>query len=161
MLNYESTWLNSRRRNWVHLALASPWWEERNWVFATNSDFLFPISLQPNLFQTMNSVGLNNLRLKYRWFPPLGCIDIGIKKIECAAKTQFLWILCSTLWFDDFYMNLDTHGLTRARCCSIRLFEFIIVFISIIEQSLNLRSFLSIITPSIEELYEQSNVSNF
>ena len=42
------------------------WIEQRNWVFATNSDFLITISLEPNVvdlryFETMKSVKSNNL----------------------------------------------------------------------------------------------------
>ena len=45
---------------------------ERNWVFATNSDILIPISLEPN------DVDL--------WY----CKDIGIRQFAFVAKTQFL-----------------------------------------------------------------------
>jgi len=38
----------------------------------------------------MNSVRLDNLSLKYRWFTPLGFIDIGIRKFEFVAKIQLL-----------------------------------------------------------------------
>ena len=43
---------------------------EKDWDFATNSDFLLPISLFPNAldlkcFQTMNSVKSNDLSMKY------------------------------------------------------------------------------------------------
>ena len=42
---------------------------EKNWVFATNSDFIISVSLQQNIvwpliFQTMNFVRSNNLSLK-------------------------------------------------------------------------------------------------
>ena len=46
------------------------------------------------MFQTMNSVKLNNLSLKYQRFTPLGCKDIGIRIFEFVAKTQFL---CSVI----------------------------------------------------------------
>jgi len=39
----------------------------------------------------MNSVGLNNLSLKYQRFMTLGCKDLGIRKSEFVAKTQFLF----------------------------------------------------------------------
>ena len=38
----------------------------------------------------MKSVRLNNLSLKYQICSPLGCKDIGIRKLACVAKTQFL-----------------------------------------------------------------------
>ena len=53
--------------------------------FATSSDLLKHISLQPNvvfinIFQTMISGITNNLRLKFQRFKPPGCKDIGIRK---------------------------------------------------------------------------------
>jgi len=39
----------------------------------------------------VNSVRSNNLSLKYLWFTPSGCKDIGFRKFETVAKTQFLW----------------------------------------------------------------------
>ena len=55
----------------------------RNWVFATKSDFIIPMSLQHNvvdcrplIFQTMNYVRSNNL---------------GLKLWVCGQK-QFFWI---------------------------------------------------------------------
>ena len=48
---------------------------EGNYVFATNYDFLIPISLQPNgldlrYFRLMNSVRSNNVSLNYHRFLP-------------------------------------------------------------------------------------------
>ena len=67
------------------------------YIFATNSGCLclIPISLRPNggdlkYVETMNSVGLNNLSLKYQRFMTLGCEDLGIRKSEFVAKTQVL-----------------------------------------------------------------------
>ena len=34
---------------------------------------------------------INNLSLKYKRFTPLSCTDIGIRKFEFVAKTQFLY----------------------------------------------------------------------
>ena len=48
---------------------------QKNCVFATNSDFLIPISLQPYVVQTMNSI-----ISKYQRFPPLSCNDNEIKQ---------------------------------------------------------------------------------
>ena len=67
----------------------------RNWVFATNSDFLIPISLDCNvvnllIFQTISSVRSNNISLKYQRFTTLGFKDIVIINSEFVAKTQFL-----------------------------------------------------------------------
>ena len=46
---------------------------------------------RPSTFQTMKSVRSNNLSLKYQRFTPFGCEDIGIRKSEFVAKTQFLF----------------------------------------------------------------------
>ena len=40
--------------------------------------------------KTMISVKSINLRLKYQRFTPLGCINIGIRKVEFKSKIQFL-----------------------------------------------------------------------
>ena len=58
--------------NWV-----SPFHLHRNWVFATNSDFL--------------NYESNNLSLKYQRFTTLGCKDKRIRKFLFLANTQFLW----------------------------------------------------------------------
>ena len=77
--------------------------KQRNWVFATNSDFLIPISLDSNLvkpltFQTMTSVWWNNISLKYQRLTTLGSKDIGIRKSEFVmAKTQLLYELPETV----------------------------------------------------------------
>ena len=42
------------------------------------------------MFQTMNSVRMNILSLKYERFSPTGCKDIGNRTFEFVAKTQFL-----------------------------------------------------------------------
>ena len=34
----------------------------------------------------------SSLSLKYQRETPSGCKDIGIRKFECVAKTQFFWI---------------------------------------------------------------------
>ena len=46
------------------------------------------------IYQTMNPDTSNNLSLKYQRFTPSGCKDIGIKKFEFVAKTQFLSFNC-------------------------------------------------------------------
>ena len=38
----------------------------------------------------MNSVGSNNLSLKYQRFTPQGRRDVGIRTFDLVAKTQFL-----------------------------------------------------------------------
>ena len=42
------------------------------------------------MFQTVNSVGPNNLSLKYQRFTSLDCKDIGIRQFEFVTKTQLL-----------------------------------------------------------------------
>ncbi len=72
--------------------------KQRNWVFATNSDFLIPISLDSNLvkpltFQTMTSVKSYNISLKYQRFTTLGSKDIGMRKTEFVARIQWIQLL--------------------------------------------------------------------
>ena len=66
--------------------------DQRNLVFAANSEFLIPISLQPNINPRHNELYIfvrsNNLSLKYKGVTPKGCKDIGINKFEFAAMTQ-------------------------------------------------------------------------
>ena len=67
-------------RNWEELRGI-----ERNWVSATNSDFLVPISLQSNVidlkyFKLWILLYQIIFSLEYKWFKPLGCKDIGIRK---------------------------------------------------------------------------------
>ena len=47
---------------------------------------------RPLIFQTVNSVRSNGLSLKYQRFASSGCNDIGFRKYEFAAKTQFLYV---------------------------------------------------------------------
>ena len=54
----------------------------RQKIFSTQSS-------RPSIFQTMNYVRLNNPSLKYQRFTPSGCRDIGNRKFEFVAKTQF------------------------------------------------------------------------
>ena len=57
----------------------------------TNSDFLIPKSLQPNvveLFQTMNSVRSNNQSLKYQRCKLSVEKNIGIRTIQFVTKTH-------------------------------------------------------------------------
>ena len=71
---------------------------ERNWVFAKSSDFLIPISWQPNVLDfacfklwILISVRSNNLSLKYQKFTPSGLKkNIGIINFKVVAMTQFL-----------------------------------------------------------------------
>ena len=69
---------------------------QRNWVCATNSNFLIPISLQPDsvvfLFQTY-IIWYNRIHcLKYLRSTTSGCKDIRIRKLEFVTKTQFLYL---------------------------------------------------------------------
>ena len=64
----------------------------RNRVFATNSDFLIPISVQsdvvwPFIFKIINFVRSNSLSLKYHRFMPSGSKDIGIRKFSLTYET--------------------------------------------------------------------------
>jgi len=63
-------------------------WDEntqRNWVFATKLNFMITLSLQPY------DVILWYLKVKlFDLTECIGCKDIGIRKSEFVAKTQFL-----------------------------------------------------------------------
>ena len=67
---------------------------KRNWVFATNSNFLILISLQPDgvffHFKLSFSDPTNFIWLKCLRSLRLGCKDIDIRKSKFVAKTQFL-----------------------------------------------------------------------
>ena len=70
---------------------------ERKWVFTTNSDFIIHISLQPvgvnlSYFKLrFDLIWWNRIHsLKYLRSTTLCCKDIGVRKLEIAAKTQFL-----------------------------------------------------------------------
>ena len=63
---------------------------KRNWVFFTNSDFLISTALDSNVVDLSLFVRSNNISLKYQRFTTLGSKDIGIRKSEFAATTQFL-----------------------------------------------------------------------
>ena len=45
---------------------------------------------RPLIFQTMYTVRLNSISLKYHRFTPSGCKDIGLRKFEFVATTQIL-----------------------------------------------------------------------
>ena len=67
---------------------------EKDWDFATNSDFLLPISLFPNAldlkcFQTMNSVKSNDLLKVYN----IGCEDTFefVKTFTSKALSTHTW----------------------------------------------------------------------
>ena len=66
---------------------------ERNWVFATNSDVLIPISLQHNSVNLRNFklwilLGSNNLSLKL--YTIILCLKIEIRTFEFVAKNHLL-----------------------------------------------------------------------
>ena len=91
---------------------------QRNWVFATNSHFLIPLSLQPDkfdplIFKTIYSVRSKNLSLKYQKSTPSVCKDKRIRKlslwqnlnyfdldqgtIEMFRKTDISWMSLATI----------------------------------------------------------------
>ena len=55
-------------------------------MFATNSDFLIPIYVQPNVFDLRHFKRSNSLSLKYHRFTPSGSKDIGIRKFEFVKR---------------------------------------------------------------------------
>ena len=52
--------------------------------------------------QTSNSVGSNNLSLKYQWFTSSGFKDIEFRKFEFVARTQFLYSMKCKKKFKTF-----------------------------------------------------------
>ena len=53
---------------------------ERNWTVPSNSNFLFPITLQPDVIesQTMNSARSKIQSFKYQKYTPPGCKNKGL-----------------------------------------------------------------------------------
>ena len=75
-------------RIWEQNVLVSA---QRNWVFATNSNFKIPTShatwrRRPfHISNYLNSVTSNNLSLKYQRFTSWGCKDRGLKNMYCSV----------------------------------------------------------------------------
>ena len=67
-------------------------------LWFSNSDNLTTRFPRPLIFQTINSVRLNSLSLKYQRFTPSRCLDIGVRKCEFVAKTQFLYRIYLTFF---------------------------------------------------------------
>ena len=63
-------------------------WIERNCVLSTNSDFLIPISLNPNVVRPL----IFRSNLKYQKCTPLCCKNIGIRTFEFVGKAQLYCI---------------------------------------------------------------------
>ena len=119
---------------------------QRNWVFATNSDFLnhiFAIQCpRPWILQTMNSGGLNNLSLKLQRFTSSDCNNIEIRKCEFVAKIQFL---CK-FYFADYWNR--TQALSRNVSNGIYLYhndeiETILGKLDVILKSVNMANYKS------------------
>ena len=53
--------------------------------------YLYIKRSRPLIFQTMNPLQSNNPCLKYYRFTPSSCKDIGIRKFELVAKTEFFY----------------------------------------------------------------------
>ncbi len=86
---------------------------ERNWVFATNSEFIIPISLEPNVANLWYfKLWSNKIHsLKYLRFTTLESKDIGFRNAEFVAKTQFLWFseekkINCLQWFMKVFQSL-------------------------------------------------------
>ena len=81
---------------------------QRNWLFATNSDFLISISFDSNVVNLWNFklwllLDQKNISLKYQWFTTLGSKDIGIRNSEFVAMSQFLCWLNDSLNYCGVY----------------------------------------------------------
>ena len=89
---------------------------KKNWVFATNSDFITPIFMQPDIcrrsfkFQTMHCVRSNKLSLKYLRFTPSGWKNTGIRKFFFVAKTQFLCPLNEKNFVFNWKIQMENVG---------------------------------------------------
>ena len=63
--------------------------------FATNSEFLIPLYLQPNIvdlsYFNLSIMLAKKFNLKFQRFLRSGCKDIAIGRFEFVAKTQFLF----------------------------------------------------------------------
>ena len=88
------------------------------YIFATRCS-------RPLIFQTMNYVRSNSLKLKYYRFKPSGCKDIGIRKCEFVAKTQFLYTELGTfiLWISRSIQILHLHLLLICNLIIIRYLQ--------------------------------------
>ena len=83
---------------WIDLQCSSWFWRKfkRNWIFATNPNFLIPTSLHVAwwckllIFQTYIIWSNRAHSFTYLRTTTSGCIEIGIRKEECVAKTQFV-----------------------------------------------------------------------
>jgi len=80
---------------------------QRNWVLATNSDFLIPISFEPYIINLwyfkliFSNLSNRSHSLKCQMSTPLDYKDIGIRKLEFVTKTQFLcsvWRSWRRIW---------------------------------------------------------------
>ena len=71
-----------------------PEFYQRNWVFATNFDFIILITWQQNvadlLYLKLWIMLFKIISLKYKRFSPIVSKDIIIRKFVFVAKTQFL-----------------------------------------------------------------------
>ena len=83
--------------------------QERNWVFATNSDFLIPIYLQQNVvdLRYFNLWFLSDLSLKYQRFTPSGFTYIEILKYTFVAKSLELAHVSRNVFEINFKNNLN------------------------------------------------------
>ena len=63
VLHFSKAW--QKWQNWQKQKKIS--WKQRNWVFATNSDFLIPTSLQPNIL-TLDFSNYEFCKIKYYKF---------------------------------------------------------------------------------------------
>ena len=71
--------------NTKELSLCHKLWFSNSYIFAVQCYRHFT-------FQTMTSVRSNNISLKYQRFTTLGSKDMGIRKTEFVARTQFLYL---------------------------------------------------------------------
>ena len=55
--------------------------------------YIIEAQCRRQIFQTIYSVRLNNLSLKYLRITPSGCKNIGMGKFKFVAKTQFLYLI--------------------------------------------------------------------
>ena len=103
--------------------------------FATHSDILIPMSLQPLIYSARS----NTLGLKYKSFTSSGCKDKGIINIKFVAKTQLLYHLFESTFISIYdiqiyicwslYRYISIYPLTISQDPYLNL--YLMIFISI------------------------------
>ena len=87
--------LNHQLNHAKELTLCNKLWFSNPYIFGFQRR-------KPLKFQTMTFVRSNNISLKYQRFTTMGSKDIGIRKSEFVAKSQFIWVLFTIVFIVKF-----------------------------------------------------------